>query len=271
MREKVNWQKLLQKNRQTVLLFGISMGVFLILWTLFIWIIQLMSNNIRVLPYPWTVIVDFFKLLVEPVEGGTLFQHAGISFLRVMIGCLYAFFIGVPLGIFSASNKTLNGIIQPIIELLRPIPPIAWIPFAVISFGLTPTAYAFIIFIGAFFPIFSNTFDGVIQSRKIYQDVALSLGANKSQIIWEVLFPSISPNIFTGIRISVGVGWMCVIAAELMGVSNAGIGYFIDVMKNYGNYSYMFAGMMMIAFIGLILNSLFKLFEKYKLRWMEKE
>lgn len=248
--------------------FLLSLVIIFAAWTLFTWIIQIINNNVPIFPYPWVVIADFFKLMTISVEGGTIQYHAWMSFLRVMIGCGYAFLIGVPLAIVSASNKVMNTIVYPIIDLLRPIPPIAWIPFAIIVFGLTPASYSFIIFIGAFFPIFINTYDGVKRSPKLYKDIALSLGASKSQLVWDVLLPNITPNIFTGIKSSVGVGWMCVIAAELMGISDGGIGYFINAMKNYGVYSYMIAGMIMIAIIGLLLNTVFNQFEKRVLRWL---
>ncbi|MHA1648218.1 MAG: ABC transporter permease, partial [Promethearchaeota archaeon] len=160
--------------------------------------------------------------------------------------------------------------LRPIIEMFRPIPPIAWIPFAIIAFGLGLLSQAFVIFIGAFFPIMQNTYDGIKQRSKVFQDVALSLGASKSQISFEVILPSIIPNLFTGLRTGIGVGWMCVIAAEMMGISGniGGIGYFISYMKNIGNYSYMMAGMLMIALVGLGLNGLFHFLEKEGLKWM---
>jgi len=247
--------------------FFLSFIVFIGFWYLFVIILQLSYQGVRVVPYPHETFESFFYLLIHEIDGNTLWNHVGASLLRVLIGLFYAFVVAVPLGIAIALNRHLDRIIKPIIELLRPIPPIAWIPFAIITFGLTTLSHAFIIFIGAFFPLVQNTYDGVRQSTKVYQDVARSLGASKPQIAIEIILPSIFPNIITGLRIAIGVGWMCVIAAEMMGISGAGIGYFINYMKNIGHYSNMMAGMMMIAFVGLFINGIFLLIEKYSLKW----
>jgi len=258
-------------NKKSIILslgyFLISSIVFIGFWYLFVIILQLSYQGVRVVPYPHETFESFFYLLINEIDGNTLWNHVGASLLRVLIGLFYAFVVAVPLGIAIALNRHLDRIIKPIIELLRPIPPIAWIPFAIITFGLTTLSHAFIIFIGAFFPLLQNTYDGVRQSTKVYQDVALSLGASKPQIAIEIILPSIFPNIITGLRIAIGVGWMCVIAAEMMGISGAGIGYFINYMKNIGHYSNMMAGMMMIALVGLLINGIFLLIEKYSLRW----
>lgn len=154
------------------------------------------------------------------------------------------------------------------IELLRPIPPIAWIPFAIIIFGLGAQSYSFIIFMGAFFPLLQNTYDGTRRLNPVYREVALSLGVPKSDIIWEIVLPGVSPQIITGMKTSLGVGWMSVIAAEMMGLIGAGVGYFINYMKTIGNYSYMMAGMLMIGVIGMLIEGVFKGIEKYVLKWM---
>ena len=258
------------KKKSIILSLGyflISSIVFIGFWYLFVIILQLSYQGVRVVPYPHEAFESFFNLLIHAIDGHTLWNHVGASLLRVLIGLFYAFVVAIPLGIIIALNRHLDRIIKPIIELLRPIPPIAWIPFAIITFGLTTLSHAFIIFIGAFFPLVQNTYDGVRQSTKVYQDVALSLGASKPQIAIEIILPSIFPNIITGLRIAIGVGWMCVIAAEMMGISGAGIGYFINYMKNIGHYSNMMAGMMMIALVGLLINGIFLLIEKYALKW----
>jgi NitT/TauT family transport system permease protein len=245
-----------------------SFIIFVLVWFLFIAILNGFELSNAVLPYPDEVFRDFFTYLVKPLEGATLVDHVLASLFRVLMGCLYAFLYAVPFSLMIASNQFLDRIFHPIIEMLRPVPPIAWIPFAIIAFGMTSLSYSFIIFIGAVFPIIQNTYDAVKRSSQIYRDVGRSLGASRSQILWDIIFPSIVPNLFTGLRISVGVGWMCVIAAEMIGVSNAGIGYYINYTKFMGLYSAMMAGMLMIAFVGLFLNYFFKLLEKIFLKWM---
>lgn len=245
-----------------------SLFLFLVLWWLFIWILNSFHQRINILPYPNEVWVSFWQLIRIPYNGATLIDHVGASFFRVIIGCLYAFLIGVPLGMILGSNSKMDHVARPILEILRPIPPLAWIPFALIAFGFGLLSYSFIIFIGAFFPLLQNTYDGVKQTPHVFQDVGRSLGANRSQILWEITFPSIIPNIFTGMRISLGVGWMCVIAAEMIGVTTAGIGYFINYMTFIGRYADMMAGMLMIGLVGLFINYFFKVMEKLFLKWV---
>ncbi len=258
-----------EKKPKFRIIVNITLGfaLFIGFWYIFVFILQISHNGISVVPYPHDAFKSFFFLFSHPYDGVTLIEHVGASLFRVFVGVLYAFIIAIPLGIVVAINPILDGIIKPIIEMIRPIPPIAWIPFAIITFGLSTASHAFIIFMGAFFPLLQNIYDGVRQSSKVYQDVARSLGASRSQIAWDVILPSILPNIITGLRVAIGVGWMCVIAAEMMGISGAGIGYFINYMKNIGHYSNMVAGMLMIAIIGLGINGIFVLIEKYALNW----
>jgi NitT/TauT family transport system permease protein len=253
---------------QNIIFVICSLLIFLGLWWAFIWILNNSNQRINLLPYPDEVMLAFWRLIRIPYNGVTLLDHVGASFFRVIIGCLYAFLLGVPLGMILGSNPRLDRLSRPILEVIRPIPPLAWIPFALIAFGIGLMSYSFIIFIGAFFPLLQNTYDGVKQSPQVYQDVGRSLGASRSQILWEILFPSIIPNIFTGLRVSIGIGWMCVIAAEMIGVTTAGIGYFINYMTFIGRYADMMAGMLMIGLVGLLINYFFKAMEKIFLKWV---
>ena len=239
--------------KQTLLYFGLSLLLLIGLWSTYVLIQNLVHPGSTVIPYPYEVFKDFFCLLFNPVDNRTLINHILASLFRVFYGFMFAFVLGIGLGVLLATNRYIDRITRPLIAMIRPIPPIAWIPFAIIIFGIGLTSQGFIIFMGAFFPMLQNTYDGVRQCDQVYQDVASSLGASKSQIAWEVILPSIIPNLLTGIRVSIGVGWMSVIAAEMMGVSgnSGGIGYFIISMKDIGKYSYMIAGMMAIAIVGL--------------------
>ena len=253
---------------KNVLILLCSIVIFYALWWLFIWILNSINRGVRILPYPDDVLISFWNLLFTPVNDATLLDHVGSSFFRVLIGFFYALVLAIPIGLLLGSSAWLNRIFKPVIEILKPIPPLAWIPFALIAFGLGIMSYAFIIFMGAFFPLLQSIYDGVQQTPRVYKDVARSLGASKSQILWEVVLPSILPNLFTGMRIAMGVGWMCVIAAEMIGVTDAGIGYFINYMTFIGQYSNMMAGMLMIGLFSLLINYGFKFFEKIVLKWI---
>lgn len=242
-----------------------SFAIFILFWHS-ITFIPLFSR----LPQPIEVISKFIFLWNTGLNNVLLWQHLIASFIRVIIGFGYSALIAVPLGVFLGLNNKISQIINPIIDLLRPIPPIAWIPFSILIFGLSPLSYTFVIFVGAFFPLFQNTFDAICSVNRVYVDVAYTLGATKSEIIWNVTMPSIFPNIITGSKISMGVGWMCVIAAEMIGISsNQGIGLFIIEMQNVGDMAAMLAGMGAIGLGGLIISSVFMLIEKYALNWMK--
>lgn len=208
--------------------------------------------------------------MTEGVFGVTIQEHVLMSFGRVLLGFFYAFLLAIPLGVFLGLSRRGRLILEPVIDLIRPIPPIAWVPIAIILFGLSIISHAFIIFLGAFFPLLQNVADGVRHVKPVYRDVALSLGASRSQIIWRVILPAIIPNILTGAKVSMGIAWMCVIAAEMIGVSDAGVGYFINDMKNIGNYTFMMTGMVALAIVGLGILLLFYAIEHVTLKWVEE-
>jgi len=224
---------------------------------------------VKVIPDPISTLLALGPLLSEGVYGVTLLEHVFTSFGRVLLGFLYAFLLAVPFGLFVGLNKRGRLVLEPMIDFVRPIPPIAWVPLAIIMFGLSIVSHAFIIFIGAFFPLLQNVADGVRHVKPVYRDVALSLGAKRSQITWRVILPAIVPNILTGAKVSIGIGWMCVIAAEMIGVSDAGVGYFINDMKNIGNYTYMMAGMVALAIVGVAILLFFYALEQYTNKWVE--
>ncbi|MBD3230150.1 MAG: ABC transporter permease subunit [Candidatus Lokiarchaeota archaeon] len=197
-----------------------------------------------------------------------LLDHLWASLFRVLIGLFYAMITAIPLGILVGLSKELDWFFTPIIEILRPIPPIAWIPFALVFFGFGLISQSFIIFIGAFFPIFSNTINGIRNVSPIYIDVAKTLGADRFDILLIVILPSSLPDILVGIRVALGVGWMCVIAAELVGLRvPLGLGYLIQYSAQFGNFDLTFAIMLTTGFIGLGISYGLKALEKYLFKW----
>ncbi|TFH29864.1 MAG: hypothetical protein E4G98_03110, partial [Promethearchaeota archaeon] len=148
-------------------------GIFLLLsiWSLYVLIQQVVFSRPSIIPYPSEVIKDFFYLIFHAVDGRSLVEHVLASLFRVFYGFLYAFLIGISLGVLLATRKHLDRIIQPVLAMFRPIPPIAWIPFAIIFFGLGLASQGFVIFVGAFFPILQNTYDGIKQSSPVFRDV----------------------------------------------------------------------------------------------------
>jgi len=242
------------------LYFIIPIFLFIIVW----WVISKIFHNAQLLPDP--IIVG--KTFITSLKNG-LFNDAIASIQRVLFGFLIASVLGVFLGLLCGINKWVSRLISPILELLRPIPPIAWIPLAILWFGIGNNPAYFLVFLGAFFPIFSNTYLGVSSVEETYKRAAYSLGATKKEIITDIILPASMPQIFTGLKIGLGVGWMVVIAAELVG-AQSGLGYMIQLNRFLLNSPEIITGMITIGVIGFLLNLLITKIEKMTTPWNQK-
>ena len=193
-----------------------------------------------------------------------------VSLLHFFIGLTLAFCVAVPLAIAMGWFENIFNAIDPIIEILRPIPPLAWIPIAIIWFHLTHYAAGFIIFIGAFFPILIGSYSGFRDVPKVLVETGKVLGCTSDKkLIKYVAFPHALPSIATGTRVGMGVGWMCVVAAEMFGVSDKGLGYRLFQKFYYlHQMDYVVAYMFVLGLIALCLDRLFRHFVEDKLfRW----
>jgi len=235
----------------------------LVLWELLaIWL-----NNPVVLP----PVEDVIKVLINPqlsiLGTGTLIENTLISIKRVLAGFVVAGIVGIPLGIFMGYFPTVMDLFDTVIELLRPIPPLAWVPLALAWFGIGETSMLFIIFIGAFFPILINTIAGVKGVPKILVETAQTLGAREKDILLKVIIPASSPSILTGLRIGAGIAWMCVVAAEMLPGSSAGLGYLIMYAYSLSRMDVVIASMIVIGIIGLTLDRGLRYIEDRYFRW----
>ncbi len=194
-----------------------------------------------------------------------ILEHTQASLVRVIEGGFIAFVIGVPIGIGTGYSRLIGNILNPIIEIVRNMPPMAWIPLAI--FILVTGGSIFIVFIGMVFPMILNTIQGVKSTDARLIDAAKTLGASESQIVINVIIPSAYPSIITGVRIGLGVGWMAIVAAEMVIRSPVGLGYFIWNMGDLGRYAEMVAGMIVIGVIGYIMNISILLLQKRFIRW----
>lgn len=241
---------------------------------------QMLLNS---LPNVWRILIQFFHLIFSlivvfcnlivkgDIFGVNLLEHAVASLIRVGVGFAVAIITAVPLGLLIGWNKKISAATHPLIEILRHIPPIAWIPFSIVFFGLGLFSSAFIVWLGAFFPILLNTASGVKNIGRAQIDVAITLGAKEKNLISKVVFPAILPEVITGMRVGLGVGWMCVIASEMIGLRKpVGLGFFVLEMQYLGRYSDMVAGMIMIGLVGLLLDYGLRFLEYRFLRWREE-
>ena len=250
-------------TKQQKRLLGIaSLAAVAILWQA---VADLVVANPFVLPSFTDVVSAFIALL----GSGRLLADLITSLKHFAIGIGAALLLGVPIGIIMGWFRVADAIIDPIIEVLRPIPPLAWIPFAIIWFGLTPQAAGFVIFIGAFFPILIGTYTGFRSVPKIFVEAGKVLGCDTSfELIRHIALPSAIPSIASGIRISMGVGWMCLVAAEMFGVSDIGLGY--ALWQNYYHYAManVLVYMLILGFLGLIIDRIFRNYvDRRLLRW----
>lgn len=192
-----------------------------------------------------------------------------ISLVHFAIGMGAGLLVGLPIGMAMGWYRTADLILDPIVEVLRPIPPLAWIPFAIIWFGLTDEAAGFIIFVGAVFPILINTYIGFRSLPKVYVESAKVLGATRdADLIRYIAFPYALPSIAGGIRIAMGIAWMCLVAAEIFGTSIGGLGYEIWHYYSLHRMAYVLLYMIVLGLLGLLIDRSFRyVVEERMLRW----
>jgi ABC-type nitrate/sulfonate/bicarbonate transport system ATPase subunit/ABC-type nitrate/sulfonate/bicarbonate transport system permease component len=227
-----------------------------------LWDIGSRVSKSRLIPSPRASVQALWELLSQ----GVLLPDCFSSIERVLVGFTLAAITGVAVGLLSGMISSARTALAPIIEFLRPIPPIAWIPISIILFGIgDPSAY-FVIFIGAFYPILSNTVLGVQEVSPVHLDAAKSMGASSYRSFAHVVWPSALPNIFTGLRIGLGFAWMCVIAAEMI-AAKSGIGYEIQLNRQILQLDRVVAGMVTIGAIGLFSSGMMALLQWLSMPW----
>jgi sulfonate transport system permease protein len=214
------------------------------------------------LPPPTKVAVTFAAL----VANGDLARHLGISLLRVLEGFAVAAAIGLPLGIGIGLSRTLDRMTDLIVQLVKPIPPIAWIPLAILWFGIGEGGKVFIIFLGAIFPILVNTVDGIRQTDHRFVELARILEVSRSRFILRVVLPGALPSIMTGLRLGVVVAWICVVAAELIAASS-GLGYLIMEARQLMQTDQVLVGMITIGAMGKLLDVVLRAAERRLITW----
>jgi ABC-type nitrate/sulfonate/bicarbonate transport system permease component len=203
--------------------------------------------------------------------GFTLPYHAAHSLLRVFCGFGVACAVALPLGILAGRYRWFNAAVDPIVEIVRPIPPLAWLPVAILWFGIGLESAAFIIFIGSFFPILLNTVLGIRLTERVLVEAAQTLGATEWQVIRRVLLPSALPSVVTGMRIGIDIGWMSVVAAEFTGIkSGYGLGYMIMTARDVHKSAAIFAGMIVIGLIGYSIDRMIYSMENRLIPWKKR-
>lgn len=218
--------------------------------------------NQLLLPSPSRIALTFRDLLIS----GELTRHIGVSIFRVLTGFAIAAVLGLGLGIAIGLSRSLDRMTDLLIQLVKPIPPIAWIPLAILWFGIGEESKIYIIFLGAFFPVIINTIDGIRQTDHKFVEVARILAVPRFKFVRQVVLPGALPSIMTGLRVGLMVAWMCVVAAELIAASS-GIGYLIMDARQLSQSDVVLVGMITIGVIGKVMDSLIKRLELRLVGW----
>lgn len=258
-------------------------AVFLLVWHL----AALEAGNEIILPS----VSQVADILAHPGQSliamGSLATNVGVSLLRVLIGYFLAVAVAVPLGLAMGYHAGLNRMLNSFLGLFKPIPPLAWVPLVLAWFGVSSLAslagiqrgpmyiylnnfklsMIFIIFIGGFYPVLVSSIHGVRTVRRTLLDSARVLGAGEWDIFWKVLLPASAPSIVNGMRIGLGVSWMCLVSAEMLPGSLSGVGYLITHAYTVARTDVVIAGMVSIGLVGAVLDGGFRYLEIRRFAW----
>ena len=250
-------------SRREVFLYGlIAFAVLLGVW-------HLVSMDGRIgqfFPSPFVVIEMFLRAFTEPIGQNLMMEHVLISLQRVGVGFGLGVLIGIPLGLVMACSSSLRAFFMPLFSIVRPIPGLAWIPLAILWFGLGESSKYFLICMTALVGITVQTYRGALSADPLLIGAGKMLGADSLQLFTNVVLPSAVPYIFTGLQGSFAGAWCAVIAAEMIR-SDEGIGWIIFNGMNYANTTQVLVGMLAIGIVGLITSALLKALERRFCRW----
>ncbi|MEQ1769908.1 MAG: ABC transporter permease subunit [Devosia sp.] len=218
------------------------------------------------LPAPGKVLAAFGTLLGKGYVDSTLLQHAWASLSRVFSALFFTVLIGVPAGLLIATSRVGRGLLDPLIEFIRPLPPLAYLPLVIIWFGIGEPSKILVISLAMLAPITISTASGVRTTPQAQINAARSFGATRLQVLLHVLLPSALPSVLTGIRIALGAGWSTLVAAELVAASR-GLGFMIQSAAQFLVTDVVIAGILVISLLAFGFEVLLRLFERLVLPW----
>ena len=232
------------------------------------WQVAVSLSAVHILPGPWEVVGG----IVDLVRHGLLLKYMVASLFRVTWGFVLAAVLAIPIGLTVGWYRRAEMAFNPLVQIFRPISPLAWIPIAILWFGVGDLASIFLIFLGCFFPLVLTAMNAVQSVPAVYVNAARNFGLSPAAVIYRVVYPSVVPQLLVGLRITLGVAWLVVVAAEMIAV-NSGLGFLIVDARNAGNrYDLVVAGMVIIGLIGLVLDLGMRSLEKVKsFRWSYSE
>lgn len=228
------------------------------------WYLAVTLSSAKLIPSP----VDALKGIFELATRGLLVRYVIASLFRVTWGYLIAIIVAVPFGILLGLWRRGELSFNPLLQILRPVSPLAWIPIAILWFGVGDVSAVFLIFLASFFPLTLTAMNAVQNIDAVYLSAGSNFGLTRAQLLRSVIFPAILPQLVVGMRIALGIAWLVVVAAEMIAV-NSGLGFLIIDARNAGNrYDLVVAGMIMIGVIGIVLDILIRRMERLDfVRW----
>ena len=247
-----------------MLLSALGIAAFLVIWQL---VVQFKLVNVRNLPAPSKVVETIlYKISNKNPDGNTLGTNILASLQVALSGFILALVIGIPLGLFMGRFTPVDKFVRPVFELLRPVPPIAWIPVVVVFVGIDLKAKATIIFLSVFVPCVINSYTGIKLTKRTLINVAKTFGAGNFETFIKVGIPSAMPMVFTGVRTALGGAWSTLVAAEML-AAKAGLGYMLQVGRNVARADVVVAGMVTISVLGALMALVLGIIEKRVLKW----
>lgn len=222
------------------------------------------------LPTPEAVWNAFIEIATNGYKGFTLIQHIGASMYRLLVSFILAVIVAVPLGLLSGSSSKVRAVLGPVIEFYRPLPPLAYYTLLVLALGIENESKIALLFLACFAPVYIQCTSAVLRVKKDYMNSAYTLGANKKQVFFKVIFPSCLPDIFVGLRTALGVGYTTLVAAEMVAASS-GLGWLVLDASNYLRYDIIFMGIIIMSATGILLNGVILMIENKVVPWKGKD
>ncbi len=259
-------RKILLKYGSVIFYPTVSIFAFLL-----IWYFGVAGSSLKVImPGPFVVLEGFFRSFVEPIGKHVMLSHIGYSLMRVLPAYIVGSLAGIIIGILMGWYPKVNDFVRPIFEIFRPIPPIAWIPIAIVWFGIAEGSKWFLIFLAAIMPVIQNAYAGATSVDPILIKCSKMLGASDRQIFMNVALPSSVPNIFAGLQVGLAGSWATVVAAEMIR-SSEGVGWIIISSMDTNDVTQSLVGIVAIGIVGFILAIIMRKMEDIFCLWNKRE
>ena len=244
----------------------LTVGTVVIVFVIWFLVTAIGNVSETIIPSPASVWESFVDVAKDGYKGHTLIQHLGTSLQRLVIAYLLVVVTAVPLGLLSGYNSKIRAILEPIVEFYRPLPPLAYYTILVLWMGIDEGSKLALLYLAGFAPVYISCVAGVIRIKEDYINGAKTLGANKWQIFFYVIFPAALTDVFTGLRIALGVEYTTLVAAEMV-AATAGMGWLVLDASNYLRSDIVFMGVIIMGITGILLDRIIRFVEGKVIHW----